>query len=265
MDLIFSKIVDRSDKILAQSFIEMITGVIEELYILQEGEGSDEERTYIKRNFFSYYRVAIRYFDFMNSHLYNHICINAYHSIVPLHRIFESASDNLARKHYLYDMMDNYDAIKFMIESIEEGEDSNILTYFSLSNRKNKQKLNLFCDSVIRYGKLFLMECETLAQIYEIDFDHLHTLWESRNMAKKRSIIYINKSIPRTHRIAAVWGLIDKLGLAKSKDRTILASFVEAVTGGNIEAKPKDTVSYKTPTKEAQEVAAEWLKKIGIK
>ena len=72
------------------------------------------------------------------------------------------------------------------------------------------------------------------------------------------------KELPRTYRIAAVWGLIDKLGLAKSKDRTILAAFVEAVTGGNIEARPQDTVAYKKPEQSAKTVAAEWLKKIGI-
>lgn len=72
------------------------------------------------------------------------------------------------------------------------------------------------------------------------------------------------KELPRTYRIAAVWGLIDKLGLAKSKDRTILAAFVEAVTGGNIEARPQDTVAYKKPEQSAKTAAAEWLKKIGI-
>ncbi len=72
------------------------------------------------------------------------------------------------------------------------------------------------------------------------------------------------KTLPRTHRIAAIWGLIDKLGLAKSKDKTILAAFVEAVTGGNIEARPQDTVAYKKSEPSAKKIAAEWLKKIGI-
>lgn len=74
----------------------------------------------------------------------------------------------------------------------------------------------------------------------------------------------IYKKMPRTHRIAAVWGLIDHLKLKQSVDKTRLAAFVEAVTGGNIDARPQDTVSYKTPTKDAQEAAAELLKKIGI-
>lgn len=72
------------------------------------------------------------------------------------------------------------------------------------------------------------------------------------------------KTLPRTHRIAAVWGLIDRLGLRKTKDKTTLAAFVEAVTGGNIEARPQDTVAYKKTEQSAKEAAAEWLKKIGI-
>lgn len=73
-----------------------------------------------------------------------------------------------------------------------------------------------------------------------------------------------SKTIPRTHRIAAVWGLIDKLKLRSSMDKTVLAAFVEAVTGGNIESKPKDTVAYKEPDNSAKEAAAELLRKIGL-
>ena len=73
------------------------------------------------------------------------------------------------------------------------------------------------------------------------------------------------QTIPRTHRIAAVWGLIDELKLQARMDKTTLAAFVEAVTGGNIETKPKDTVAYKDPGSTAKEAADEWLKKIGVK
>lgn len=72
------------------------------------------------------------------------------------------------------------------------------------------------------------------------------------------------KAIPRTHRIAAAWALIDKLGLRKTVDKTKLACFIEAITGGNVEAKGKDTVSYKEPTTEAKAAAVELLKKNGI-
>ena len=47
-------------------------------------------------------------------------------------------------------------------------------------------------------------------------------------------------------------------------DKTLLAAFVEAVTGGNIESKPKDTVAYKEPDNSAKEAAAELLRKIGL-
>lgn len=72
------------------------------------------------------------------------------------------------------------------------------------------------------------------------------------------------KTLPRTHRIAAVKELIRKSGLCRNVDDTKISAFVEAVTGGNVEAKPQYTVSYKVPTKEAQKIAIEWLKKIGI-
>ena len=48
-------------------------------------------------------------------------------------------------------------------------------------------------------------------------------------------------------------------------DKTTLAAFVEAVTGGNIETKPKDTVAYKDHGSTAKEAADEWLKKIVLK
>lgn len=72
------------------------------------------------------------------------------------------------------------------------------------------------------------------------------------------------KTLPRTHRIAAIKELIRKSGLCRNIDDTKISAFVEAVTGGNIEAQAKNTQSYKTPTKEAQNAAAEWLRKIGI-
>ena len=72
------------------------------------------------------------------------------------------------------------------------------------------------------------------------------------------------KTLKSTYRRAAVMALIDKSGLCKNIDRTKKAKFVEAVTGGNINAKPKDTVSYDTPTQQAQEEAKKLLKEIGV-
>lgn len=70
--------------------------------------------------------------------------------------------------------------------------------------------------------------------------------------------------LPRTHRIEAVKLLIQHTGVGKDLDRTQIASFVEAVTGGNISAKPKDTESYKSHSKDAEASAKKWLAKIGI-
>lgn len=71
-------------------------------------------------------------------------------------------------------------------------------------------------------------------------------------------------TMPSTHRRAAVMALIDKSGLCKNIDRTKKAAFVEAVTGGNINANPKDSVSYKKPEQKAIDAASELLKTIGI-
>lgn len=72
------------------------------------------------------------------------------------------------------------------------------------------------------------------------------------------------KTLARTHRIAAVKMLLDHTGVSNGIDKTKIAAFVEAVTGGNIEAKPQDTISYKKPTKDAKAAAEEWLQEIGI-
>lgn len=72
------------------------------------------------------------------------------------------------------------------------------------------------------------------------------------------------KTLPSTYRRAAVMELINKSGLCKNIDKTRKAKFIEAVVGGNINANPKDTVSYKKPTKEAQEEAKKLLKGIGV-
>ena len=71
-------------------------------------------------------------------------------------------------------------------------------------------------------------------------------------------------NMPSTYRRAAVMALIERSGLCKNIDRTKKAAFVEAVTGGNINAKPKDSVSYKRPEQKAIDAATELLKTIGI-
>jgi len=118
----------------------------------------------------------------------------------------------------------------------------------------------------------FLNALGNIVDAYGIDMRHM---WQQLKLSEelmepildysknnKENISY--KTMPRTHRIAAVAGLIDKMGLRKTIDGTKIAEFIEAVTGGNIETSGKDTVAYKKPTKDAQNAANELLKKIGI-
>lgn len=74
------------------------------------------------------------------------------------------------------------------------------------------------------------------------------------------------KRLERTHAIATVNILLDKLEVYKDNklDKTKIAEFVEAVTGGNINVKGKDTTSYKKPTQPAINAAKELLKKINL-
>lgn len=72
------------------------------------------------------------------------------------------------------------------------------------------------------------------------------------------------KTMKRTHRIAAVRMLIEKSKLCRNIDNTKIAEFTEAVTGGNIEIAGKDTMAYKSPTKDAQAAATKLLKNLGI-
>jgi len=69
--------------------------------------------------------------------------------------------------------------------------------------------------------------------------------------------------MPRAHRIATVYKLLDAAGVnSNNTDRTVMAGIVEAVTGGNIQVKPRDTLSYKRPERTAIKGADECLKPI---
>ena len=59
-------------------------------------------------------------------------------------------------------------------------------------------------------------------------------------------------TLPITQRRKAVWELIGKVPDFKSTDETRLAQLVEAVAGGNITVKAKDTSSYKQDIKSAR-------------
>lgn len=136
----------------------------------------------------------------------------------------------------------------------------------------NRARIGEIISRASQVGRAFVMDIERLASIYDVDIasirakeEKIHKKWR---IEAQKSEKFVEdkpyKTLPRTHRIAAVWGLIDRLGLRKTKDKTTLAAFVEAVTGGNIEARPQDTVAYKKTEQSAEKAAAEWLKKIDI-
>ena len=138
-------------------------------------------------------------------------------------------------------------------------------------NKQDYPQVDVFniISRALQIGQDFVAEVEYLALIYGVDLEAIRSKEEklrSKMVDKEQEPVETKsyKFMPRTHRIAAVWGLIDRLGLRKTRDKTTLAAFVEAVTGGNTEARPQDTVAYKKPEQSAKEAAAEWLKKIGI-
>lgn len=138
-------------------------------------------------------------------------------------------------------------------------------------NPGNMDRMGRVLNRALLDMRSFIRFVDRISSIYDLDIKRVKDLYlhgekqlkasEDQQDLKTR---FNYQKMPRTHRIAAVWGLIDKLGLAKSKDKTALAAFVEAVTGGNIGARPQDTVAYKKPESSAKEAAAEWLKKIGV-
>lgn len=120
--------------------------------------------------------------------------------------------------------------------------------------------------SVTSCGALFITDFFTrMETIYDIKIpDIVEETQEMNNQAQNNAVISSYKTMPSTHRRAAVMALIEKSGLCKRIDRTKKAAFVEAVTGGNINANPKDTVSYRKPEQRAIDAASELLKTIGI-
>ena len=107
--------------------------------------------------------------------------------------------------------------------------------------------------------------------IYNIkpsEINNIQTMYEdqseSNTQKSDNAVTTSYETMPSTYRRAAVMALIDKSGLCKNIDRTKKAAFVEAVTGGNINANPKDSVSYKKPEQKAINAATELLKTIGI-
>ncbi|WP_147337790.1 hypothetical protein [Alistipes indistinctus] len=123
--------------------------------------------------------------------------------------------------------------------------------------------------------KTFILDydLEDRVAINKETMDLLLSMPEPSYFSENRSKLHKGQSVgkipkyetmPSTHRRATVMALIDKSGLCKNIDKTKKAAFVEAVTGGNIKANPKDTVSYRKPEQKAIDAATELLKTIGI-
>lgn len=72
------------------------------------------------------------------------------------------------------------------------------------------------------------------------------------------------KRLERTHAIAAIDILLQRLKVYATTDKTKIAEFIEAVTGGNINVKGKDTMSYKSSSMQAVEAAKKLLEKINL-
>lgn len=184
------------------------------------------------------------------------------------HEAQKTAVRNYLRLHHLSDIyLDCYNVFDDMILLNCEDE---IFEELELNSR-NIDRMDRVLNQALLDMRSFIRFVDRISSIYDLDIKRVKDLYlygekqlkESEEQQELKTRFNYQK-MPRTHRIAAVWGLIDKLGLAKSKDRTILAAFVEAVTGGNIEARPQDTVAYKKTEQSAKKAAAEWLKKIDI-
>lgn len=147
----------------------------------------------------------------------------------------------------------------------------NDIEYLNLKN-KSRRYVSKYISLIIQYAQSFMQAVDNVCDIYKIDIaksivkveqnDEKYNRIEIEDEDSKENVKY--ETLKSTYRRAAVMELIDKSGLCKDIDKTKKAQFVEAVTGGNINARPKDTVSYKTPTKEAREEAKKLLEKIGV-
>lgn len=187
------------------------------------------------------------------------------HDLIDLLEQMLIDKDNDGRKFILSRIFDEYIDLFFYA-----GRSGEIMDKLRTPNvHKELQRFIFNIDCAVRfvagYVCLFCKDLgfdpEALAG-YKID-ENVLNYWVA---VRRKSINSGEKyeTMPSTHRRAAVMALIDKSGLCKNIDRTRKAAFVEAVTGGNINANPKDSVSYKKPEQKAIDAAAELLKTIGI-
>nr|DAT88146.1 MAG TPA: hypothetical protein [Caudoviricetes sp.] len=139
-------------------------------------------------------------------------------------------------------------------------------------NKQDYPQVDVFniISRALEIGRDFVAEVEYLALIYGVDLESLRSKEEklrSKMVAKEQERIETKpyKLMPRSHRIAALYTLLGRAGINTSNtDKTRMASFIEAVTGGNIEADAEKTYSYTTPNRSAYKGAAPYLELIGI-
>ena len=151
-------------------------------------------------------------------------------------------------------------SIKDNITPYEAEEYRKILSTIVIDLDEFYYWVRRYCQEWGNDIKEILKVCDSEGYIYE----ELHKYYEGC-LPQRQEGQPKYKQLERSHRIAAVKMLLDSTGVSKGIDKTKIAAFVEAVTGGNIEAKPQDTISYKSPTNPAKEAAAVWLAKIGVK
>lgn len=139
-------------------------------------------------------------------------------------------------------------------------------------NKQDYPQVDVFniISRALRIGQDFVAEVEYLALIYGVDLEAIRSKEEklrSKMVAKEQEQVEDKpyKFMPRSHRIAALYTLLYRAGINTSNtDKTKMASFIEAVTGGNIEADAEKTYSYTTPNRSANKGAAPYLELIGI-
>ena len=110
-----------------------------------------------------------------------------------------------------------------------------------MGNPLNKICPNEFSDTIIeRIGRPDLGECNE---------------WKAKDY----------KTLPRRQGVSSINQLLNRLGIKEGvKDKTLIAEFIEAVTGGNIDTIGKDTYAYKHLNDELALETKELFKKIGI-
>lgn len=188
------------------------------------------------------------------------------HDLIKLVEQLLIDKDDTGRKFLLSRIFDEYQEIFYFA-----GHSSEIMKAirdYVILNDKLAEFVDNINDAICFVAGYICLFCKDLNLSpkllagYEIE-ENVLNYW----VAARRQLISSKEkyeTMPSTHRRAAVMALIDKSGLCKNIDRTKKAAFVEAVTGGNINANPKDSVSYKKPEQKAIDAASELLKTIGI-